>query len=32
MNDLLDVSRIDAGKLEFRLEWTDLVEACSRGG
>jgi signal transduction histidine kinase len=26
VNDLLDVSRIDAGKLELRLEWTDLVE------
>lgn len=25
VNDLLDVSRIQAGKLEFRLEWTDLA-------
>ena len=26
VNDLLDVTRIDAGKLELRLEWTDLVD------
>ena len=32
VNDLLDVSRVQAGKLELHLEPTDLATDCPRGG
>lgn len=28
VNDLLDISRIESGKLALRTEWADLVEVC----